>query len=133
MHPNAKVPIRSSPGAAGYDLYAIDNVVIRHGQREAVRTGVSMEIPEGMYGKVEGRSSLALIDGLDVGGGVIDSDFRGEIKVILFNHGVIEYYIAEGDRIGQIIFTDCYAPTLTPVNCLDATDRGWCGFGSTGK
>ncbi len=103
------------------------------GQREAVGTGVTMEIPDNLYGKIEGRSSLALIDGLDVGGGVIDRDYRGEIKVILFNHGLINYYITKGDRIGQIIFMECYSPTIVKVDGLDKTERGWCGFGSTGK
>ena len=95
-----RIPCRKSEGAAGYDLYGIEEVTIPQGGRSLIKTGLAMVIPEGLYGRIAPRSGLALTKGLSVGAGVIDSDYRGEIGVLLFNQGKEDVVIKVGDRIG---------------------------------
>lgn len=102
LEEEATVPHRGSPGAAGWDLSTSMKVQIGPGERKLVSTGLAMEIPKGCYGRVASRSSLAS-RGLEVAGGVIDSDYRGEVKVILANHGDQEISFEVGDRIAQIV------------------------------
>lgn len=131
LKPGAKMPIRASIGAAGYDLFAIEDVTINCFEFTLVSTGVSMAIPEGYYGRVAPRSGLAVKNGVMVGAGVIDSDYRGEIKVALARlNGV--YNIKAGDRIAQLIIEKISTPTLVQVDWLADTTRGDGGFGSTG-
>ena len=135
-HPKAKVPTRADNGAAGYDIYASHQMVISPHCRGAVSTGVTMAIPAGTYGRIAPRSGLALNNGVDVGGGVIDSSYRGEIKVILFNHGDIDLIIVPGMRVAQLIFEVCVNATLATIpeeEELPKSDRGQGGFGSSGK
>ena len=99
------VPVRSSAGAAGYDLSAAhESSVPAHG-KALIKTDVAMAIPDGYYGRIAPRSSLAWKNHIDVGAGVIDSDYRGNIGVVLFNHSSTELKVAKGMRIAQLIIT----------------------------
>ena len=121
-----------SAQAAGFDLHSIEDTVVPARGKALVGTGLAFCIPEGNYGRIAPRSGLAVKNSIDVGAGVIDSDYRGEVKVLLFNFSDTEFKINEGDRIAQMIITK-YTPTImTEVKELDATVRGDGGFGSTG-
>ena len=135
LSPLAKLPRRASAGAAGYDLHSTENVCIYPGKRVAISTGVSIKMPEGVYGRVAPRSSLAVKHGIHVGAGVIDPDYRGEIKVLLFNHSKNhQYQVNEGDRIAQLILERYETPLIVQMfGDLEETERGEGGFGSTGK
>ena len=135
LRPDAKLPVRATPGSAGYDLVALEDTYW-DGHVVAVRTGISLVIPEGYYGRIAERSSLALNSGIQVGGGVIDSDYRGEIKVILFRLGDTPKRIEKWTRIAQLIIEPYVCPVLCEVSEFPeetATARGEGGFGSTGK
>ena len=130
--PGAIIPTRGTDGSAGYDLYALEDAVINCFQFILVSTGVSMAIPAGHYGRIAPRSGLAVKHGVMVGAGVIDSDYRGEIKVALATlNGVYEF--KKGDRIAQVIIEPVVTPELVQVDSLDDSERGDSGFGSTGK
>jgi dUTP pyrophosphatase len=109
-------------------------VVLAPGQRLAIPTGLVMALPDGFEGQVRPRSGLALRDGVTTLNtpGTIDSDFRGEVKVILINHGSVPVTIARGDRIAQLIIAAVVRATWREVESLDATSRAAGGFGSTG-
>jgi len=128
-------PAAPKPGDAGYDLYALDAVNLAPWSRALIATGVYLEIPPGYVGLVKDRSSMALA-GLHTMGGVIDSGYRGEIRIILLNTNDTDYVIRAGHKIAQIIVIPCYTEALTAVESLDAlsaTERGAGGFGSTGE
>lgn len=131
---NARTPIRSTPGSIGYDLFAAeDKVVPAHG-RTLVPTDLQIKIPPGCYGRIAPRSSLALISFVDVGAGVIDPDYRGNVGVVLFNFSNEKYYVSTGDRIAQLILEQALTPEVREIGRdeeLDETERGWNGFGST--
>ena len=133
----ACVPTYGSAQAAGADLYAcIDSaVVIAPGESVWIPTGVAMEIPEGYAGLVYARSSMGAKRGLAPANkvGVIDSDYRGEIKVVLHNHSQKEQCIEPGERIAQLLITPVITPSFRIVEELSDTDRSDKGFGSTGK
>lgn len=133
LHDRATLPTRGSAEAAGLDLYACDHMVIQSKQRGIVRTGIAIAVPQGYYGRVAPRSGLAVNFGLDVGAGVIDSDYRGEVGVVLFNFGDQEYTVNPGMRIAQLIIEKIEVPDVYEVDDLDATIRGSGGFGSTGS
>lgn len=135
IHSNATLPSRGSQGAAGYDLFACEEKVIAPGEWGAVDTGIVFEFPTDVYARVAPRSGLAFKKGIQVGAGVVDSDYRDSIKAILFNHGKEPFQVQVGDRIAQVIFERIYLPVLqdTDYNGLSSTDRGTGGFGSTGK
>lgn len=134
----AKLPTRGSASAAGYDLYSSENShVPAHGQG-LIATDVSIVIPEGYYGRVAPRSGLAVKHGIHTGAGVIDSDYRGELKIVLFNFGSEDFIIKQGDRIAQLILEKITTPAITQLNEKEweeelNTERGESGFGSTGK
>jgi dUTP pyrophosphatase len=135
--PGAHPPTRATPGAAGLDLTAYvpwDQYVIQPGEWASIRTGVFVAIPPGYEGQVRPRSGLAFALGLTVlnAPGTIDSDFRGEVRVLLINHGPAPYRVRDGDRIAQLVIAPVVAPELIEVADLDATERGEGGFGSTG-
>jgi len=131
---NATIPTQGTSFAAGYDLYAAEDAVVVCGTRKLIKTNVSMEITPGYYGRIAPRSGLAYKNGIDVLAGVIDSDYRGDIGVILYNTDKnIDFSVKKGDRIAQIIFEACYTATLNNVDNLDNTLRQAGGFGSTGK
>ena len=133
---NAVVPTRGSKYAAGADLYSAENdLYIEDRQTVMIGTGIAMEIPEGYVGLVYARSGLACKEGLAPANkvGVIDSDYRGEIKVALYNQSGQKKLVKKGERIAQIVIAPFLAPEFTEVSELDETDRGEGGFGSTGK
>ena len=125
-------PQRETEGSAGYDLRsAIGAITILPGERRVVETGFAWEIPHGFVGMIRPRSGLACRQGLHVMAGVIDSDYRDEVKVLLVNLGDEAITIMTGDRIAQMVVTYHYDQPLTVVDELDDFDRGG-GFGSTG-
>jgi len=129
---DATIPTRGSSGAVGYDLYSVDEVVVSPSQRALVGTGVAVILPMNVYGRVAPRSGLAVKHGIQVGAGVVDPDYRGEIKVVLFNQGDKHFEIKKGDRIAQLVLERCETPDVREIESLDETDRGSGGFGSTG-
>ena len=132
-----ELPSYASAGAAGADLRAAvpDEVTLEPGGRTAVPTGLILEIPSGWEGQVRPRSGLAIRHGLTVvnAPGTIDSDYRGELKVLLVNLGNEKVNIQRGDRIAQLVVTPAPQSTFTEVENLDTTGRGVGGFGSTGR
>ena len=128
-------PSFQTPQSAGCDLQSSEDVTLSPGEWKAISTGLFMEMPNNMVALVCPRSGLSLKHGVSVlnAPGVIDSDFRGEIKVILVNHSSTEYSIKKGDRIAQILFTEIHQPTFVSADKLSDTQRGSGGFGSTGK
>ncbi len=129
----ATIPTQGSSEAAGYDLYAAEDNVVYSMSRTLVKTNISIAIPEGYYGRIAPRSGLAFKHGIDVLAGVIDSDYRGDISVILFNTSTnSEFKIKAGDRIAQIIIEKCHNVHWDIENELNDTDRKEKGFGSTG-
>ncbi len=134
------VPSYATEGSAGVDLYAYleEELTVETGSIYAVSTGIHLEIPVGYEAQIRARSGLALKHGITLvnGIGTIDSDFRGEIKVILTNLSGKKYIIKPGDRIAQMVFNRYERAIFTPVETVDAltkTDRGDSGFGHSGK
>ncbi len=137
LHPKAILPTYGSAGAAGADLYACleKEVTIAPGETAWIPTGLALEVPQGCAGLVYARSSLGVKRGLAPANkvGVIDSDYRGELRVVLFNHGVESQTIAHGERVAQFLITPVLTPAYEEVEELSETGRGAGGFGSTGK
>lgn len=135
--PDIPLPARASGSAAGFDLRAAveEPMTLAPGERRLVPTGISIAIPHGYEGQVRARSGLALKHGIALvnAPGTIDSDYRGEIGVILINHGEREFVIARGERIAQLVIAPVVMCELEPVDALEVTERGSGGFGSTGK
>lgn len=131
--PEAQLPKRGSPFAAGYDLCSVVDCTVPARGKTLVRTGLSMSIPFGHYGRVAPRSGLAAKHSIDVGAGVIDCDYRGELMVLLFNYSDVDFAIKQGDRIAQLILERISCPDVIEVEELSETVRGAGGFGSTGK
>jgi len=132
LSPNAYTPTRGSALAAGFDLYsAYDYVVASKGKLVAL-TDIQIALPPGCYGRVAPRSGLAAKHFIDVGAGVIDQDYRGNVGVVLFNFGEEDFKVNKGDRIAQLILERIYIPELEELQNLDNTVRGSGGFGSTG-
>ncbi len=127
------LPQYASAGAAGADLRASEAVEIAPGARAAVPTGVRLQIPPGHVGLLWPRSGLAVRHGIDTLAGVIDSDYRGEVRVVLVNHGEEPFRIAPGDRVAQLLVQRVERAAFAAVASIDATDRGAGGFGSTGR
>ncbi len=128
------LPAYATTGAAGMDVVSAEDVVIEPGARHAVATGLAVAIPEGYEIQVRPRSGLALKHGITVPNtpGTIDSDYRGELKVILINLGHEPFTIARGDRVAQLVLAPVVQAAWDEVAELDATERGAGGFGSTG-
>ena len=133
LHENATVPTKANGSDAGYDLYALEGAIIDKHCHKLIKTGIAMEIPDGYVGLIWPRSGLAYKYGLDVFAGVIDSSYRGDIGVILYNAQYSNYTIEQGDRIAQILFQKVEDFDLNLVENLDDTNRGMGGFGSSGK
>jgi dUTP pyrophosphatase len=129
-----QLPATAHPGDAGVDLQARVGAALPPGGRAVVPTGIAVAIPDGFVGLVTPRSGLAAERGVGIvnAPGVIDSGYRGEIKVILVNHGDRQVLIAKGERIAQMIVTPFVSPVFTVVETLDDSSRGEGGFGSTG-
>ena len=137
LRDGAHLPTYGSLEAAGADLYACleESVTIAPGETVFIPTGIALEVPKGCAGLVYARSSLGTKRGLAPANkvGVIDSDYRGEIRVVLFNHGSVPQTIENGERIAQFIITPVLTPSYTWAEELSQTDRASGGFGSTGK
>jgi dUTP pyrophosphatase len=127
------LPEYASPGAAGADLRAAEAVSLPPGGRAAVATGLHLEIPPGHVGLVWPRSGLAVRHGLDTLAGVIDSDYRGEVRVVLVNYGTETVHLAPGDRIAQLLVQRVERGDFSRVEDLADSARGRSGFGSTGR
>ena len=131
------LPARMSPHAAGYDLCATLDAAktLAPGARSLIPCGFALAMVEGMEAQVRPRSGLALKHGITClnAPGTIDADYRGEVGVLLVNHGQEPFVVEPGMRIAQLVFARVAAPTLTPVETLPPTDRGAGGFGSTGR
>lgn len=128
----ATIPRRASGGAAGYDLTSTVDIDILPGRRELVSTGISIKLPPGLYGRIAPRSGLAVKNGIQVGAGVIDPDYTGEVKVLLFNQGYDIIKIKIGERIAQLVLERFETPEIREVTEIEETERGSGGFGSTG-
>ncbi len=133
LDPTATIPIRVNDRDAGFDLYALEDCDIGPHNQKLVKTGISMAIPRGYVGLIWPRSGLAHKYGLDVFAGVIDSGYRGDIGVILYNSKLEHYKIKKGERIAQILFQKIEYFDLIEVDDLDDSQRGAGGFGSSGK
>lgn len=133
LEQGAKPPRKPATGDAGHDLFSRIGVLIPPFERSVIPTGVCMEIPSGVVGLIWPRSGLASLMGVDVLGGVIDSSYRGEIKVILFNSSDKDIYLESGSKIAQIIFQEYLQYDFEVVESLTETKRGDSGFGSTGN
>jgi dUTP pyrophosphatase len=135
IDPDVRLPSYGSKGSAGLDIYANEDGIIESGDFHTISTGIAVAIPNGRYGRIACRSSLACL-GIDVLGGVIDSDYRGELKIMLINHNPTNSYeYKKYDRIAQMIIERCLC--LEPVEMFTdrmiyETERGENGFGSTG-
>jgi dUTP pyrophosphatase len=127
-------PSYATPGAAGMDVVAAEDLILAPGKRHAVATGFAMAIPMGFEVQVRPRSGLALKHGITClnSPGTIDSDYRGEVKIILANLGSEDFPIKRGDRIAQLVPAALTLGHFEMVDSLDTTDRGAGGFGSTG-
>ncbi len=137
LHPGAKLPAYGSAGAAGADLYACldEPLSIAPGKSGWVPTGIAIEIPQGYAGLIYARSGLACKQGLAPANkvGVVDSDYRGQVVVVLHNHGSEEKCICHGDRIAQLLITPVLTPLFEFSEELPQSERGGGGFGSTGS
>lgn len=134
LDPEAKIPKRANSTDAGADLYSCEDVILNPHERKLIKTGIALEIPDGYYGRIEPRSGLAYKHGIDVLAGVIDSDYRGELGVVLYNTDLKNpLNIQKGDRIAQIIFEKHYNFNFEISEELSNTFRGDGGFGHTGN
>ncbi|MEK7568194.1 MAG: dUTP diphosphatase, partial [Patescibacteria group bacterium] len=129
---DAKIPNYANLSDAGMDLFSIEEVVLKIGERQAIRTGIKTEIPDGYVGLVWDKSGLALNNGTKTMAGVIDSGYRGEIKIVLVNLGDEDFEIKKGQKIAQMLVQKVERPEIELVDELNATERGENGFGSTG-
>lgn len=129
------LPAYATPHAAGMDVVAAEDLDLAPGQRHAVATGFRIAIPEGYEVQVRPRSGLALKHGISVPNtpGTIDADYRGEVKILLINHGSETLPIRRGERIAQLVPAAVTQARWVEVETLDETDRGEGGFGSTGR
>lgn len=133
IHPQSIVPKKQSSGAAGFDLHSVEAKTLLPQLTTMVDTGLAFEIPKGYCGILSDRSSMAL-QGITIGGGIIDSDYRACVQLIFNNNSQKPYNVNVGDRIAQILFVKLSdEDTLTEVDKLSETDRGSGRFGSTGK
>ncbi|KAH8179752.1 dUTPase domain-containing protein [Sarocladium implicatum] len=129
----ARLPTRGSAFAAGYDIYASKETTVPARGKVLVDTDISISVPAGTYGRIAPRSGLASKNFIDTGAGVIDADYRGQVKVLLFNHAESDFEIKEGDRIAQLVIERIYTPEVVEVQELEESVRGAGGFGSTGS
>lgn len=136
VHEHAQLPKKNSLQAVGYDLYACEDVIIAAGKTKLVPLGFKMELPAQVEAQIRPRSGLALRHSITVLNtpGTIDPDYRGEVGVILINHGHQNITLFKGERIAQMVFQNVLAEArICEVDKLEETDRGDGGFGSTGK
>ncbi len=128
----AHAPVRGSVGSVGYDLASAKYVIIPARGKALVPTDLAIKLPEGCYGRIAPRSGLAWKKHIDIGAGVIDRDYTGNVGVVMFNHGEEDLIVNEGDRIAQLILEQALIVPVKEVNSIEDTERGAGGFGSTG-
>lgn len=133
IYDDAIVPSYAHPGDAGMDVYSRENYILKAKERHIFSLGISSEFPEGYVALVWDKSGLAAKNGLTVLGGVIDSGYRGEWGIILFNSGEEDYQIKKGDKIAQVLIQPVEGVEIEAAKELTETKRGAGGFGSTGK
>ena len=133
LHAQAKLPVRGSARAIGADLCCVEDFTLQPLERKLVPTGLAIEIHEGYYGRVAPRSGLAVKQGIDTLAGVIDSDYRGEVRVLLINFNHEAVCFEAGERIAQLIIEKAEAVDYEWAEDLSDTVRGEGGFGSTGR
>ena len=137
LTPHAKLPTYGSPFSAGLDLYSAQDIIIEPHSSNLVSTGIAIAVdkidPNECYFRVAPRSGISSKYSLNVGAGVVDSDYRGEIKVLIFNHGINSFVINIGDRIAQLIPERRFPVHVIAKTELPLTERNQGGFGSTGK
>jgi dUTP pyrophosphatase len=131
IHPDAKIPVYSHPGDAGMDLFSCVDDIIAAGEVKAVPTGIQMAIPKGYVGLIWDKSGISL-KGVHRLAGVVDSGYRGEIRVVLANLGRKPFNISKGMKIAQMLIQPVQAVGIIEAENLDDTSRGEGGFGSTG-
>jgi deoxyuridine 5'-triphosphate nucleotidohydrolase len=132
LNEDSQAPTKAHRSDAGYDLYASEDTVIVGRQRTTIKTGVSFDMPEGLAGLIWPRSGLSVKKGIDVLAGVVDSGYRGEVMVCLYNTSDEDVEVSRGDRIAQIIFQEVPLVSLIESEELETSQRGSNGFGSTG-
>jgi dUTP pyrophosphatase len=132
LNENAMLPVRATFGAAGYDLYSDSDGVVPAHSRVLVGTSISIHIPRGYCGQIWSRSGFSVKSGIETGAGIIDSDYRGELKVLLYNHTNTNFKYAKNTRIAQILLVPVHLPDVHEVSVLSETNRGAGGFGSSG-
>jgi deoxyuridine 5'-triphosphate nucleotidohydrolase len=133
MTEHATIPTRGSPLSAGLDLSSAYDEVVPAGGKKLIKTDLSIACPTNCYARIAPRSGLTHKKFIDVGAGVIDADYRGNVGVILFNHAKEDFVVTKGDRIAQLILEMIsYAPVVEVMEPLEETERGAGGFGSTG-
>ena len=132
MNVNAKLPVRGTAGAAGYDLATVQAATVPTYGKCLVKTGLAMALPPDCYGRIAPRSGLALKKIIDIGAGVVDSDYRGELGVVLFNFGEEDFVVNMGDKIAQLIFEKIKTPEIKETNSLKEAGWGDKGYCSTG-
>ncbi len=130
---NAILPKYAHDGDAGMDLYSTERYTVKQGERVLISTGIAMELPEGYFASIRGKSGLALNYGIAILGGVIEWTYRGEYKVIVLNTGDKDFEISPGDKIAQVVISPVASAEVFEVKELGDTSRGEGGFGSTGK
>ena len=130
---NATTPVRGSLYAAGFDLFSAEFKEILPQCQTVVNTDIGVMLPLGTYGRVAPRFDLAVKNFINVGAGVVDFDYRGNVGVVLFNHGTDSFRVKKGDKIAQFIVEKICVPKLVEVTELNETERGTKGYGSTGQ
>jgi len=129
---SSKLPTKADSGCAGYDVFSDSDIIVEKNTRKLIPTGICVEIPKYYYLRVAPRSGLSL-KGIDVGAGVVDSSYRGELKILLINNSGNDYHVLQGDKIAQLIMERCSNAKVELVQTLNDTSRGFGGFGSTGR
>ena len=134
MHENAKYPQQARQGDAGMDLFSVEETLLAPGQRALIQTGIQIQLPDGTEAQVRPRSGLALKHGITVlnSPGTIDAGYRGEVGVILINHGEVPFVVEKHMRIAQLVVQHVPTVVLEQVDVLDDSERGSLGFGSSG-
>lgn len=132
LHPDAKVPAFAHPGDAGLDLFSVQDMVIRPGERASVPTGIAIAMPEGYAGLIWDKSGPSHKFGIKTLGGVVDSGYRGEYLVGLINLSQEDFVIRSGQKVAQLLIQAVEHPEIEAIDNLDDTSRGAGGFGSTG-
>ncbi len=134
LNPEAIIPKYQTEEAAGFDLHSVEEKTIKAGERDVVKTGLAISLPKGYELQIRPRSGLALKNGITVLNtpGTVDSDYRGELMVILINTSKEDFVIKKGDRIAQAVIKEILQADFVVVEELDSTERGASGFGSTG-